>query len=150
MAVGASFCISLFFKTLIFVAKPEINGFRDSLGKAWESFTTNSYPWLTMAFVTAIVTAFLIDWKFPRRLTGAWRPVFEGIFEAVLLVVAAWLVHWWLSGLSMNNRFFGKVPELATVIRISGGVGFVLGYFVPKWYRLSRPASGRTAAGRER
>jgi len=105
LAVIASLGISLFFKSLIFAGDPEVNGLTAPFTMAWKDFSTNSYPWLTMSFVTAVSTAFLIDWRHPRWLKAKWLRVTEAVIQAALLVCAVMLVHWWLSGLSASHSW---------------------------------------------
>lgn len=135
LAISASIFISLFFKALIFASDPEVNGINTPFSKAWENFTTDSYPWLIMSFVTAVTTAFLIDWRHPRWLRERWQRITEAGIQAIMLVIAAMLVHWWLTDLSVHEQFSGRVPDLGSVLRVSSIIGFVLGYFVPTWYR---------------
>ena len=134
-AVLFSICLSLFFKTLIFANDPNINGFSETFNSAWNDLTTNSYPWLVMSFATAVTTAFLIDWRKPNWVKYKWQRFVEACLQGVVLVTAAALVHWWLSGLSSNNVFTGRVPDLGSVLRIAAIIGVVIGVFVPSWYR---------------
>lgn len=134
MAVITASAISVFFKTLIFVASPEVDEFAAAFPRAWNQFTSESYPWLTMAFVTAVSTAFLIDWRRPSWIPARLSRFLDGVFQAAFLTMAASLVHWWLSSLSASGNFGGRVPDLGTVMRNSAIVGFTLGFFVPTWY----------------
>ena len=63
LAMCASFIISMAFRTLLYALKPENSGFIEPFEKAWEHFSTSSYPWLIMAFVCTLSLAFLIDWQ---------------------------------------------------------------------------------------
>ena len=146
MAVNASAVISLFFKTLIFVSSPKIDGFSSAFPKAWNQFTSDSYPWLTMAFVTAVSTAFLIDWRHPPWFPSGLKRIANGVFQAAFLMASGSLVHWWLSGLSASGAFGGQVPDMGSVLRITAVVGFTLGFVVPTWYRESSEKSVRDAA----
>ena len=137
LAVFSSIFISLFFKALIYASDPRVNGVKTPFTMAWDNFTTDSYPWLIMSFVTALTTAFLIDWHRPQWLKAGWQRISEAAIHAVILVISAMLVHWWLTGLSANAQFSGRVPDLGSVLRVSCIIGFVLGYFVPTWYRAT-------------
>ncbi len=137
MAVGVSMIISLLFKTLIFAAAPGVDGFAPPFVMAWKQFASDSYPWLTVAFVTAVSTAFMIDWQRPGWLPARLCRLVDGALQAVLLMAAGALVHWWLSSLSVAGSFGGNVPDIGSVLRLSAIVGFTLGYLVPTWYRTS-------------
>lgn len=137
MAVAASMFISLAFKSLLFAMDPAINGFTAPFLKAWENFTTSAYPWLTMAFVCTVSLAFLIDWSHPKWIRPRWLRIVDALLEAVVLVAAVSLVHWWLSGLVAMDNFSGRLPALSDLTRVAFLIGFVLGYFVPNWYRVS-------------
>ena len=133
-AVSIGFPISLFFKTIIFVkGKP---GLSEAINKAWVDCTTISYPWMLMAFVTAVVTGFLIDFKQTEKIPTELRRWFEGTIQAIATLLTAGLVRWWLEG----NVPVERVPPLMSVLGISGVVGFVLGFAVPTWYRRSHVA----------
>ncbi len=148
MAVGVSMVISLLFKTLIFAAAPGVDGFVPPFVMAWNQFASDSYPWLTMAFITAVSTAFMIDWQRPDWLSERLYRLADGAFQAALLMAAAALVHWWLSSLSVAGSFSGDVPDIGSVLRLSAIVGFTLGYLVPTWYRKSAAKRvGETAQG---
>ena len=138
IAIIASFGISLLFKILIFAGNPEVNGLTASFIKAWEDFSTNSYPWLIMSFVTAVLTAFLIDWKYTHRLKANWQQhiINIGIMVA-LLVTSAILVYWWLCDLNVNENYRERVP-IVRIVCITSIVGVVLGYFVLEWRQIAK------------
>jgi hypothetical protein len=148
LAVFAGIGISLMFKTLIFAGSPEVNGFSSAFAKAWSNFTGIAYPWSVMSFVTAATTAFLIDWRQPQWLETRWRRLLEAGIQAAVLVAAAMLVHWWLSDLGSAAPGGARIPQLISLIRVTAVIGFVLGYFVPTWYRRApddRPAEAEAA-----
>ena len=136
MAVIVSTIISLFFKALVFAGTADAAG-GSSLVTAWNHFFSDSYPWLTMAFAAAVSTAFLIDWERPTALPPRYHRIADGVLQAVFLMAAAGLVHWWLTSLSATEGFGGRVPDLGSVLRTTGLVGFTLGFLVPTWYRSS-------------
>lgn len=146
LAMCASFIISMAFRTLLYALKPEYSGFIDPLQKAWEHFSTSSYPWLIMAFVCTLSLAFLIDWQQPEWIKPKWARVTNGAIQAIILVSAVSLVHWWLAGLASRDSFHGQLPPLVQLVRVSTVIGFVLGYFVPAWYRNSARIAAEHAA----
>ena len=138
IAVLASLVISLAFKTLLFALDPQINGFTQPFTLAWKNFSTSAYPWLIMSFVCTLSLAFLIDLPQPKWVHHKWqRRVLDGVIQTAALVCAVSLVHWWLAGLAQTGAFSGRLPALPQLIRLSVLIGFVLGYFVPTWYRVS-------------
>lgn len=134
MAILASAAISLFFNSMIYISSGQ--SLPDAFASAASRFAY-SHPWLTVAFVAAASTAFLIDWRRPAWLSGFPGRVVEGLSQAVLLMATGALVYWWILGLSNDPAFTGRVPELTTVIPTMAVVGFTIGFLVPTWYRAS-------------
>ena len=95
-----------------------------------------------MAFATAIVTAFLIDFRPPQGLPAKYHRWLEAAMQAAVTVLAAFLVHWWLGELAAKHG--EKAPPLFSVLIVSATVGFVLGFIVPTWYRRAQMAEPRT------
>jgi hypothetical protein len=72
VSVTAGVPISLFFKTLIF-AKGPLNAYQ-AFTAAWQDFSTGKYPWMFMAFTTAIIISVLSDYPPPEKIsTKNWR-----------------------------------------------------------------------------
>jgi hypothetical protein len=65
----------------------------------------------------------------------------EGLGQAAISVAAASLVLWWLAGIMPEGT---KPPDAFGVLRNAALTGFVLGFFVPTWYR--RAVAGQAAA----
>jgi len=126
--------ISLFFKTLIFATGDQQSlALGDAFDQAWGDFAQEKYPWTLMSFATAAATAFLIDWRQPAWLAAPWRRFAEaGILAGVLAVIAASLVHPWLTSLVPEG---GRLPRLEAILAIQTVAGLVIGYFVPNWHR---------------
>ena len=147
LAMCASFIISMAFRTLLYALKPEYSGFVEPFQKAWEHFSTSSYPWLIMAFVCTLTLAFLIDWQQPKWIKPKYARVTSGVIQASILVSAVSLVHWWLTGLASSDSFHGQLPPLVQLIRVSTIIGFVLGFFVPAWYTNSTRIEAKHTTG---
>ena len=139
-AVLISIPIGLIFKTLIY-SKGVLN-LTDAAVKAWDIFFSVEYPWMFMAFATAIVTAFLIDFRPPQGLPAKWHRWLEAAMQAAVTALAALLVHWWLGDLATKHG--EKTPPLISVLIVSATVGFALGFIVPTWYRRAQMAEQRT------
>lgn len=134
-AVLISIPISLFFKTLIYSkGDPKLTA---AAIMAWKEFLSVSYPWMFMAFATAIFTAFLIDFEPPKTVPAKWHRWLEGAMQAGGTALASWFVHWWLVGVSQSQE---NVPLLFRVLLVSAIVGFVLGFIVPTWYSRAQKA----------
>ena len=133
MSLLASLGIGLFFKTIIFSNNDELTGWSAPFNQAWMDMTTYSYPWLSMAFITAVSIAFLSDWTVLKARPVYMRRLLDGVVQGLVLTATAGLVHWWLTGLGMPER----LPPFPQLLVIAFGIGFVLGFIVPSWYRKS-------------
>jgi hypothetical protein len=133
VAVAAGILISLFFKTLIFSKGPR--GIYEAFVVAWEQFSTISYPWMFMAFATAIIISVLADYPPPEKIPEKiWRLV-QAAIQGGLTVAAGLFVRWWLQDISPPNT---PLPGFATVFAVSAAAGGVLGFLVPSWYRNAK------------
>jgi hypothetical protein len=86
-----------------------------------------SYPWMFMAFTTAVTVSYNIDNK-PSRLLS----LREGVMQAAATMIAAVIICEWLK-ITRPSR----VPSLEYVLPFSGLMGFLIGYYVPHWYRAT-------------
>jgi hypothetical protein len=90
-----------------------------------------SYPWALMVLITAFVTAFHADNQ--NRPSLRW---IEGLSQAAITAVGSAGVYWVLSqngvagGLNLYRLALGALVA-----------GFVIGFFVPTWYRDYRGRS---------
>ena len=132
--------IGLIFKTLIY-SKGDLN-LSAAAGKAWDTFFSFEYPWMFMALATAMITAFLIDFKLPQGLPAKYHRWLEAAMQAAVTALASLFVHWWLVDLAAGSE--AEVPQLFGVLIVSATVGFVLGFVVPTWYRRAQMAEQRT------
>lgn len=133
LAMPACMVINIFFQTLIKVSAPENQGWGHAIEAAFIRYWTFSYPWMTLACVTSIALAFLIDWQLPLRLGQRARNFCKAGLMMVVLMASTWLVHEWLVQLYLTN---GKIfhVSLGSLLRNAAIIGFVLGYFVPAWF----------------
>jgi len=130
MAMACSVVISLFFKTLIFAKEASVSGLVAPVTLAWQDFSTVSYPWVLVSLVTAVTTAFLADWGLLEHGTHLKRRALDAVLQALVLIGASLLVYRWLIDLSVT-----RVPSITALVINSGGIGLLLGFFVPSWYR---------------
>lgn len=144
-AVVLGIPISLIFKTLIY-SKGDPNLIA-AASIAWDQFVSVSYPWMFMAFATAIITAFIIDFEPPEKLPAKWTRWLEAAMQAAATALASLLVHWWLGEFATKSG--AKVPPQFSVLIVSATVGFVLGFIVPTWYRRAQMAD-QTASSKVR
>lgn len=128
MAVAAAIPIQLLFKALA-LSKSE-DGLLLILSMVWERFTTQGYPWLVMAFVTAFVTAFLCDNRPSKRFGPRTLRAIEAIAQSVATALAALLVLWWL-GVDPGT----EPRRWIRILTVSALIGMLLGALVPAWYR---------------
>jgi hypothetical protein len=126
-AVALAVPISLMFKFLIYAISTE-HTVGTALPRAWEDFSTRSYPWMLMSFITAFFTAFHTDNKPFWKITSPRLRWFEGIFQAAVNAAAALSVIWWIGAEKWSGR-------LSFVLVTAAAIGFVIGFVVPHWYR---------------
>lgn len=128
MAALIGLVVSFFFNSLIF----------GNLEKALQRMAI-SYPWVTISFVTAFVTAWLLDDRPTEEISRTRLRWLEAIGQATALAVAASLVHFWISELVREYQgapASAYTPSAMIVVMLrSAAVGLVIGYFVPTWYR---------------
>lgn len=96
-----------------------------------------SYPWLAMTFVATVLLASLCDDYFGRSVPG-WLRWAEGAAAAAILAVTAVFVHSWLADIPRPDD--RPLPSLKRALVFSAMVGFILGAWVPHWYRKARSA----------
>lgn len=130
MAMACSVVISLFFKTLIFAKDKDVSGLVMPVSMAWKDFSTVTYPWILVSLLTAISTAFLTDWKVLDRGTDLKRRALDAVVQAAVLIGASVVVYNWLIDLDST-----RVRSLTGPVVIAGGLGLLIGFFVPSWYR---------------
>jgi hypothetical protein len=91
---------------------------------------TRSVTWLMLSFVTAFMTAFLIDDQ-PRSLARRWGGKWsEGAAQALVTAATSFLVYQVLHA-------GGHPPKspLGIAMLLGGSIGFVIGTLIPTWYR---------------
>ncbi len=131
LAAVASRLISLLFG---FYLKP---------GMAWVRFL-QTYPWALMSFVTAFVTAFMMDNRPTAVLTRTRLRWIEGLAQAFVTCLSAVVVQQWLHAIRP-----GRAAGSAVTLTLSAIIGFAIGFLVPTWYREA-PYRGERRLGERR
>jgi hypothetical protein len=126
-AVALAVPISLMFKLVIFSIS-EGQTMATAFPSAWENFSTHSYPWMLMAFITAFFTAFQADNRPFWKITYPRLRWIEGFFQVAVNLFATFIVVAWLDDQDLRDR-------LITVLGTNAAIGFVIGFVVPTWYR---------------
>jgi len=105
------------------------------LAKAWQEALTKS-PWMFMAFVTAFLLALLSDDEPSASAADTrWR-LLEGACLGVALVATGAMVCYllWMGGESPRDPAW-ILDMMKRVLPLTATIGFILGAFVPSWYR---------------
>jgi hypothetical protein len=98
------------------------------------------YPWFVLTLLVSGLTAVFLDNQPSDRLGRTGLRALEATGMAIALMLAAVLVHAWLSqrcAKVANPRGY-VVPPREGVLIISGIVGLFIGGCVPTWYRDAR------------
>lgn len=132
MAMSSSLVISIFFKTLVFAKEESVSGIVAPFTLAWGDFTTVSYPWIIMSFIAAVSTAFLSDWTVLKSASIYKRRSLDAVFQSIILISGSVIVYLWLIDLELT-----RAPSLTRLMIVTGGIGFMIGFIVPSWYRNS-------------
>jgi len=85
-----------------------------------------------ISFVAAISTAFLSDWTAMSNRPIYLRRFLDGALQSIILVGGSVIVYLWLVDIEHT-----RVPNLMRLITMAGGIGFLIGFIVPNWYRNS-------------
>ena len=125
MAAASAIGISLAFKTLIF-ARGDTQICQAFL-KAWDTFLTESYPFMLMAFSTAALIGYQLDLRLPPSWPDWSKRLANGIIQGMGTTASAILVFWLLQSIH-------QPPPLGRLIQISFLIGFAIGFVVPCWY----------------
>jgi hypothetical protein len=103
---------------------------RFDLAQAWFEFQ-QATPWILMPFVIAFLTAFNLDNQPSLGLHGRWLRLVEGAFQGSMLVLTAAVVNLQLSP--------SKAFPWHLLLPSSLGIGFLIGWYIPAWYRRVAP-----------
>lgn len=101
-------------------------------------------PFQLLTFITAFMTGYLIDNR-PQRISRQRLQLLEGAVQGAVTMGISLLVYRLLQ--ESVPRVEGEIPPLAGLLVVSGLIGFVLGFFVPTWYRESPPETQLASIG---
>jgi hypothetical protein len=103
---------------------------RLDVARAWFEFQ-QATPWILMPFAIAFLTAFNMDNQPSPDLHGQRLRLVEGTFQGIMLVLTAAVVYWHLPST--------KTLPWHIALPSSFGIGFLIGWYVPAWYRRVAP-----------
>ena len=112
----------------------------------WARFQL-TYPWMLITFGTALITAVLVDNPTFHGMSRWQQRCIEGFLQAAVMLGVAYLTHCWLVQRSEVIGVVRRVPPLASVMGMSGMVGFVIGFCIPTWYRQAQRRHRKVLAG---
>ena len=107
-----------------------------------------TYPWLLVSFATAVMTAVMVDnprfAKFSRRT----QRCLEGLVQGAVMMGVTYLTCLWLNqrvevvfkGVDLRYLEYQTPRALMTMV-MGAAVGFVIGFFIPTWYRRHQEES---------
>jgi hypothetical protein len=132
-----SHVISLVFNTILM----------QRLDWAWQR-SLLTYPWLLVSFATALITAVMVDNRQWPSLSTMRQRLLEGAGEGTLMFGVTALTYRWLSE-RLNVDFKGvnlkyldyELPKPIIMLVMAAVIGFVIGFFIPHWYRLHQKRS---------
>ena len=112
-----------------------------------------TYPWLLVSFATAFMTALMVDNPRFARISGRAQRCLEGLVQGTAMLGVTYLTCLWLNQrveVVFKNVDLGylkyRTPRPVMIIVMGAAVGFVIGFFIPTWYRrhLEQSAQERT------
>ena len=101
---------------------------------SWVDFVSSSYPWKLMIFTTTLCLAFQLDTKQLGTIKYPSMRWIEGAMQAGVALVSAYMTYKWL--LAVDVAKWQHVPLYKVLIR-STIIGFMIGYMIPYWYKVS-------------
>ena len=110
------------------------NGLIAALKLSWVDFVTSSYPWKLLIFATTLCLAFQLDTKQIGTTKYPSMRWLEGAMQSCVAVVSAYMTYKWL--LAVDFAKWQHVPLYKVLIR-SAIIGFMIGYLIPYWYKVS-------------
>lgn len=130
MASSISFVSSLAFNSIL--TRGFVCGFeRSSL----------TYPWALITFSTAVTTGVMIDNPRYEMFSRLQQRCLEGAIQGLAMLGVGYITYQWLAQLQQNSLSAALTcnlqyqPPRLSMIVMAGMVGFVIGYFIPTWYR---------------
>ena len=104
--------------------------------------TRLTYPWLLMSFATALITAAMVDNPQLQTISAKRQRCLEGLGQGVLMLAVSSLTYIWLQQRlyvdfkDVDLKYLDyELPPLITIVVMGTIIGFVIGFFIPTWYR---------------
>jgi hypothetical protein len=110
---------------------------------SWNLFVTKAYPWKLMVFTTALCLAYQLDTKNIGKLGYPTLRWIEGALQASVALVTAYATYSWITDINpnviphMNAKGEMVGLMLDSLLIRSAIIGFVIGYTIPYWYKVS-------------
>ena len=98
-----------------------------------------SVPWVLMPVAIAFTTTWMADNVPGRLVPKACQSWLEAIVMALVLAAIMYVVQRWLMEIGDPRADPARLPFL---LGGAGGIGFIIGYFVPALYRMVPAAEG--------
>ena len=106
-----------------------------------------TYPWLLVSFATAFITALMVDNPRFARLSGRTQRCLEGLVQGTAMLGVTYLTCLWLNQrvevVVKNVNLNYETPRIVPIIVMGAAVGFVIGFFIPTWYRRHQEQSAQ-------
>ena len=120
-----------------------------SLDWAWQR-SRLTYPWLLVSFATAFITALMVDNPRFTRVSGLVQRCLEGLVQGVAMLGVTYVTCLWLNqrvevvfqNTNLSYLKYGPPRMVATMV-MGAAVGFVIGFFIPTWYRRQQEHSAQ-------
>ena len=107
-----------------------------------------TYPWLLVSFATAFITALMVDNPRFARISARTQRCLEGLVQGTAMLGVTYLTCLWLNqrvdvvfkNVDLSYLKYGTPRPLMTMV-MGAAVGFVIGFFIPTWYRRHQEQS---------
>jgi hypothetical protein len=144
MSASISQLTSLVFQTILM----------GRLDWAWQR-SLLTYPWLLVSFATALITAMMVDNPRLRVMSPKRQRCLEGLVQGVLMLGVTALTYLWLyqrvhvvyKHVDLSYLEY-ELPQPIMILVMGAVVGFVIGFFIPTWYRRHHEESAAENVGR--
>jgi len=109
-----------------------------------------TYPWLLVSFATAVMTALMVDNPRFAGISERTQRCLEGLVQGTVMLGVTFLTCLWLNQrveVVFQNVVPGylkyEAPRSVMIILMGAAVGFVIGFFIPTWYRRHQEQSAQ-------
>jgi hypothetical protein len=92
-----------------------------------------AYPWAILTASLTAVTAAVCDNRIWTTRSATAQRLAEGFIAASFMALMGAATVWLLKGVNVSSDY--EVPRWSMVIAVSTGLGLLVGFFLPTWYR---------------